>query len=1016
MKQKLLIFFLFGLFALQSAFAQTRKITGTVKGSDDGLPLPGVSVMIQGTRIGTQTNAQGDYSIVLPNSSATGLTFTYIGYASKTIQIGSSNVVNTTLSSDSKSLNEVIVSSYGVSQTKREVGGSISKINSSEFANQPIASLQTALQGRAAGVSVIANNGIPGGAINVRIRGLGSFTGNGQPLYVVDGVQLSGETFTGFTQTNTLAGINPSDIETIEVLKDAASSSIYGAQGANGVVLITTKKGKAGKTNFNFNYYQGRQSVIKTFDVLNTQDFYNVRLEALTNANPTATATAIRNAALGNIGLPTTATDADIAAAPTTNWQDYAFKTGIVQNFEAAANGGSDKTTFYTSATYQDFATIITKADFKRGTFKMNVDHKASDKLSFNTNLNLSSVGQKGPFAVSGSFLGSPAFAASTILPSNPIFNADGTYYGLPGSGQSFIGVLNQNIVAVNEYNTNNTQTNQLIGSFTANYNITPSLQFKSFYSMDYRSLNAKSFRDPRTNDAFAVRGSVETFNDNRTNFQTTQSLNYNKAFNQDNKLSGLVAFEYRSVNSQQIYLYGTGVPSPAFQNAGATAVPVDIDQTYTGYKTLSYFGRLQYTFKQRYSVSGNIRYQGNSKFGDTNKFGLFGGLTGAWTISEEPFLKNVSWIDDLKLRATAGSAGIDNIGNFASLALYGTGPLYNGASGIAFTQLANPGLKWERSTQYDLGLDWSLFKNRVSGNFSYYLKRNTNLLLDQPISSLTGFTSVSSNVGTIENSGPEVEITTVNFQTKGGFRWSTDFNFTYTKNRITKLYNDLQILPSDFNTRVGYARGSIFTFPYAGVSPATGRPMWYDINNNITYSPTAADRRYIGSGLLPKYTGGITNNFSYKGFDLSGLIQYQYGQIATDSQVGFLYENGRRLINVVEDVYNRRWMTPGQITDVARPYDGGSEPQGIASTSGSRLLFKTDYIRLKQAQIGYNFAAKMLKKYKINTLRAYVQGTNLFTITKYPGYDPEYFDPTNANAGAIPQSKNVTFGIQLAL
>jgi TonB-linked SusC/RagA family outer membrane protein len=1016
MKKILLILLALCMGVSNYTYAQSRKITGTVTSADDGAPLPGVSVQLTGTTTGTQTNSQGVYSITVPSASGS-LSFTYIGYTSKTVSIGAGNVQNVTLAASSRSLNEVIVSSYGVAQTKREVGGSISRINSNEFANQPIASLQTALQGRASGVTVIANNGIPGGGINVRIRGIGSFNGITSPLYVVDGVQLSGETFSGFTQTNTLAGLNPSDIESIEVLKDAASSSIYGAQGANGVVLITTKKGKAGKTKFNFNYYQGRQSSIKLFDVLNTQEFYQVRYEALANANPTASATAVRNAALGNINLPTTATDADIAAASTTNWQDYAFKTGTVQNFEGAINGGNEKTTFYTSGTYQNFQTIITKADFRRGTFKVNLDHKASDKFSINANLNLSTVGQKGPFSVSGSNLGSPAFAASTILPANPVYNADGTYFGLPGSGQAFTGVLNQNIVAVNDYNVNDTRTNQLIGSFTANYNISPSLQFKSFYSMDYRALTGKSFRDPRTNDAFAVKGSVEAYTDARTNLQTTQTLNYNKAFNQDNKLNALAGFEYRKQINQQLYLYGTGVPSPLFQNAGATAVSVDIDQTFTGYKTLSYFGRLQYTYKQRYSLSGNLRYQGSSRFGLNEKFGFFGGVTGAWTIKEENFMKNVSWVDDLKLRGSIGTAGIDNgIGNFASLALYGTGPLYNGASGIAFNQLANPGLQWEKSTQYELGLDFSLFRNRISGNFTYYVKKNSNLLLNQPVSSITGFTSITGNVGTIKNSGPEVEITTVNIQgrDRNAFRWTTDFNFTYTKNEVTGLYNGLQILPSDVSVRVGSPYGSIFTFPYAGVSPATGRPMWYDVNNNITYSPVAADRRYIGSTLLPKFNGGLTNTFSFQGFDLSGLITYQYGQIASDSQVAFLYENGRRLINVLQDVYDRRWTAPGQITDVARPYDGGSEPQGIASTGGSRTYFKTDFIRLKQAQFGYNFGAKFLSKYKINTLRAYVQATNLVTITKFPGYDPEFYDPANGNAGSIPNSKNITFGVQL--
>ncbi|RYE27275.1 MAG: TonB-dependent receptor [Sphingobacteriaceae bacterium] len=1016
MKQKLLIFFLFGLFALQSALAQTRKITGTVTGSDDRLPLPGVSVQVTGTRTGSQTNAQGSYTVTVP-IDAKSLTFTYIGYSSKTVQLGNQTTINLTLTSDNKALSEVVVTGYGITQKKSEIGGAISTINGSEFANQPIASLQTALQGRAAGVVVTANNGIPGGAINVRIRGVGSFSGSTQPLYVVDGVQLSGDSFGGFTQSNSLAGINSSDIESIEVLKDAASTSIYGSSGANGVIIITTKKGKAGKTKLNFNYYTGRSSTIKTFDVLNTQEYIQMRTEAYQNANPLVAATAIRNAVLGEIGQPTTLNNEQVAALPTYDWQKQAFHTGLVSDYELSANGGSDKTTFYVSGAYNIQSAVITKSDFRRGTFKVNLDHKVNDKLSFNGNINLSTFTQKAPFAISGSFLGSPAFSSSLILPSNPIYNADGTYYGLQGSGQTFYGILNNNIVATNEYNKSNQATNQLIGSFSANYNILPALQFRSFYSMDYRTIDGQNYSDPRTNDAYSIKGSKNAFNDNRANILTDQILSYNKTFNEDHKVSALVAFEYRQQQSHQIGAYATGLP-PGYTNLSAAAVPTTTYESYTGFKTLSYFTKEQYTYKNKYSLGASIRYQGSSRFGSNNQFGWFPGLSLAWTFSQENFLKDVSWIEDLKFRASTGSAGNDNpIGNFDARSLFSAGYIYAGSPGEAPVSLANPNLKWEKSTDYNLGIDYSLFKNRISGSFGVYLKRSTNLLLAQPVISTSGYGSVTTNVGAMDNKGIEAEITTVNFQTKGGFRWSSDFNFSVNQNTVKKLYNDLQILPSNLSVRVGWDYGSIYTYKYAGVNPATGRSMWYDGNGNTTYAVNASTDRYNIGTTLPKFTGGFTNTFSYKGFDLNVLLQYQYGQKAYDSQIAFLYEDGRRSFNTLQSVYDSRWTTPGQLTDISRPYNGGSEAQSSAATTASSFLyFKTDYIRMKEAQVGYTVPAKLLSRIKINSLRVYAQATNLFTITKFPGYDPEYYDTTNNNAGAIPTSKNVTFGVQLGL
>ena len=1005
MKQKLLSIFLVCVMLAGASFAQDKRITGKVTAREDGLPLPGVSVKVSGTTIGTQTDANGNYALNIP-ATGKSLEFSFIGFSTQLTSIGTKSIINVGLDVDAKQLSEVVVTGYVVQQ-KREVGGSIAKVTGDQFENQPIASFEKALQGRAAGVQVQANNGVPGGAINVQIRGLNSFSGGSQPLYVVDGVQLNGATFGGYTQTNTLAGINPNDIESIEVLKDAASSAIYGAQGANGVVLITTKKGKAGKTVFKANIYTGLVQPLKYIDGLNTQEYIALRREALQNSSPRNTPGATRDAILAEIGQPTTLTDAEIAALPTYDWQKEAFRDGKVQNYEISASGGNAKTTFYTSGSYNTQEGTVTKVDFKRAAFKASLDHNATEKLSISTNLNLSNFVQKTPsLGLDGSSLGSPAFSASLLPPAIPIYNADGSY------NRIVPGILNQNIILVNDYNSGDQKTNQLIGSVSATYKFTKELSFKTFGSVEYASIAGQSYRDPRTPDGATFNGLGQAFNNQRSNIQTTQTLTYAKTFNQVHKFNTFVGFEYRYDNSSTITAQGTNYPSYLFRNISAAGTPYGVNQTFTGYKQLSYLGRAQYNYKDKYIVNANFRYAGSSRFGSDNLFGFFPGVTFAWNASEESFLKNVNWVNNVKFRASYGQTGRDaGIGNFASRSLYSSGPVYANVSGIFPDNLANPSLAWEKVTGLDLGIDFSLFKDRLSGSFGVFQNDNDNLLLNQPLLSTTGFTSIASNVGSIRAKGIEVELTTQNFNTKGGFKWSTSFNFTWTNNKVQSLYDGLQILPSNVSIRVGSPLSAIYTFPYAGVNPATGRGLFYDVNNNLTYLPVAEDRRLVGQSAAP-YFGGLTNNFSYKGFDADILLQYQYGQRLTDGQENFLREIGRRQFNTYREAYDARWTTPGQLTEIPRAFAGnGTESQGIGRVAGSNISQLTDYIRLRTVQFGYTVPTKFLNKIKVSNLRVYVQGTNLATVTQFNGYDPEF---SATATGIVPQNKNYTFGIQL--
>jgi TonB-dependent starch-binding outer membrane protein SusC len=1015
----------FVLFTLQT-FAQEKTVTGKVTDEKDGSPLPGVSVTIKGTNTGTTTGADGSFKLSIPSSART-LVFSFVNFDNVEISIGNRSNFNVNLTSKDKTLQEVVVVGYQ-QRKKRDEGGAISSVKGKEIANLPNASVDRALQGRAPGVLVQATNGIPGGAINVRIRGTGSYLAGNDPLYIVDGVQLNTRADGNFTQNNPLAFLNPNDIESIDVLKDAASAAIYGAQASNGVVIITTKKGKAGKTKFNLNAYYGSTRPIKKFDVLNTQEYINARSLAFFNQNRnTNTAYTFLQAQQATLGELSNATgvgsatinafsqkqvDSMITALPTNDWQDLALQNGIVQNYDLNMSGGNDKTTFYLGASYSFQSTIINKVDFKRYALNSDITHKVNDKLSVTSKVNLSSFEQQLPFGTSGSFLGSPIFSSSLILPVNPVRNPDKTFFGLPSNGQALAGILNQNVIAVNEFNSGYQRTNILLGSITADYKITNWLNFRSFYGMDYRLVQGNLYRDPRTNDGFGVRGRGTVESDWNTNFLTTQTLNFNKSFGK-NKVDGLVGGEFRRDIRESIGAAGIGFPSFQYTTIDAAATAESVSQFWTGYKRAGYFGRLNYSYDSRYSLSFILRRDGSSRFGNNFRFGWFPGVIGSWNIDNESFMQNVNWISTLRLRGSFGQTGNDQIGNFDPLSLLGGGSQYNQSAGINYTQLGNPDLRWEKNQTTNIGLDYGFLSNRITGSVELYERLTKDMLLPRPVSWQNGVSSFTQNVATLSNKGVELGLNAEIFRPKisDGFRWNVNLNFAFNFNNVKKLYDGLEQLPGDPSLRVGRSINSVFTQVYAGVNPATGRPMWVDTFGNRTYTPQVRDRRYIGDTEADHW-GGLTNTFSYKGFSLDVLFTYQYGVLQTDGQVNFMLENANRTFNTLQFAYDKRWQNPGDVTSYPRLYNGGAESAGINHVSGSsRLWKKADFIRMRDARLSYDFSQGLLRKLKLNSCRLYVQGQNLFTYADWWGYDPEF---TGTSTGIIPQTKNYNFGIQL--
>ena len=1021
MRKQLLSLLLALVFGVQ-AFAQDQTVSGKVTSADDGTPLPGVSIAVKGTSKGTTTDASGVYKITVPANAT--LTLSFIGFITQQVAVGNRTIIDLQLASDAQELSEAVVVGYGT-QSRRTLTGSQVSIKGSDIATMPTNSFDRALQGRAAGVQILGANGVPGGAVQVRVRGVGTIKGGTDPLYVVDGVQINAvSNSAAFTSTNPLSYLNPNDIESIEVLKDAASAAIYGAAAANGVVLITTKKGKSGVTKINFDYYTGYVEPTKYLDVLNTQEWIKVRNEALINQSPTIEPGAALKTTLGAIRLDPNLTTDQVAALPTYDWQRESYVSGKTSNYNVSLSGGSEKSTFYLSGSYSSADANVRNIDYKGGNINAKISNKITSRLSIDNSINLSSFLQRGQFGGpnGGSFLGSPTFSAPLILPNNPIFKDDGTYFGTAADG-GIAGILNQNVLLVSDLNKIQTRANQVVASTILTYKILKNLSFRPSASVDYRFIKGFNFQDPRTADAFNVKGRISDQNAENINVIFNAVVNYDKQIAKHN-ITALAGAEYRRDQSENTQQTAEGIPTPQFTVASAAANPITTFASWTAFKKAGVFGRIGYDYDGKYLLGLTARYDGSSRFGANNQWGFFPGISAGWDISQESFLKGNAYVNQLKFRASYGTLGSDQIGNFDSRGLFGGGFNYNGVSGIAPNQLSNPNLRWEQNVTTNFALDYGLFNNRVQGSVEYFIRTSKDLILDKPVTWLSGYSTISENVGELKNNGLEFDIKTVNIDKSGknrGFKWVTSFNFTQIDNKVTKLYDTLTTLPGravDSWIKIGQPVNSIYVAEYAGVNPATGRAMWYDNKQNIIYrlagNPDSYSK-FLGS-QIPKYYGGFTNTFSMKGFDLEVFFNYEFGRTVFNNQSAFMAENGGRLFNTQRYIYDNRWTTPGQITTVPRPFNGNTELLGSGITAGSRFYEDASFVRLKTLTLGYNFPSALLSRVKIARARLYVQGYNLRTWSKWTGFDSEFVNLGSGNNGTVPQPRTITFGLQLGL
>ncbi|RYE26776.1 MAG: TonB-dependent receptor [Sphingobacteriaceae bacterium] len=1039
MKKILLNFLLVLLLIGSKANAQTRTVTGLVISSDDKQPIAGVSISVRGTTTGTQTGADGRYSINVSAGSNT-LTYTFIGFATQ--QASVKPVVNISLVPIQSTLTEVVVVGYGT-QLRKDVTGSQSSVRGSDFTDRAIPSFDKDLAGRATGVQVINPSGLLGQPAQIRIRGTNSISSGAGPLYVVDGVPVpvsNTNDVGGFTSANPLADINPNDIESLEILKDGASTAIYGSRAANGVVLINTKKGKAGRTTFNYDGYYATAKSSKRFDLLNADQFIQIANERLVAAGNAAQAFATPDGSGGFVN---------------TNWQDYVFKRASQQNHNISASGGTDKGQYFFSLGYSDQKGIVIANSLKRISLRANLNQRVNKVLSFGLTTGLTYQDNKGPLT-GGNSLSGDIYGTIRMLPNVTVYNpADPTGYNINpldrrqlGLGSNTLALSDNtpNQVFVLEQNLRRSETYRILSNAYVQLDLAPGLKFRTILGIDGQFIDDYNYTDPRTGDGFGSNGAISQAFTPQTSFDLQNILNYTKSFNQTHNLDVTLVNEFQKSRTS-FYQASVSNLSDIFFRENITSNTF-VTPTVAGgltYRSIeSYVGRVNYNYKNRYYIGGSLRADKLSNLPIANRTGYFPGGSAAYRISEEPFFKaakGLSFISDLRFRGSFANVGNVDIGSFPYLGTYNAAA-YGGQSGIGFNNTGNPELRWEKQEKTDIGIDLGLFGGRFNLTTAYYIQNSKDLILAAPTPPSLGVpgNAINRNIGAVRNNGLEIQLSGDIIKNKD-FSWNSTVNFSTSYNKVLQLVDGQDISVtlnnSTFNViRVGEPLRALYGYQYAGVNSANGNPLYVKANgqiiqgnvNNSSYSLydssnpgvlgaastlSITDRKILGN-VLPTYFGGFNNSINYKNFDLNVFLRFSGGnKIYNRSRVDQLNQN---FVNNSTEILGR-WVNTANPGDgqTPRQYFANSTFVNLDSQAYTRFVENGDFVRLQNVLLGYNFPAAVTKALQISRLRIYTSAQNIFVITKYKGLDPE----TNTGGYGVdfngnPQQRTFTFGINV--
>lgn len=998
-------------FLLAQLSLNAQTIVGKVTDAANQ-PLPNVSVVVKGTKIGTATAADGTYKIEAGQGKT--VVFSSLGYGTKEAVV-KGTALNVSLNkSDTRNLDEVVVVGYGT-KIKKDLTGNIAKVKGSDVQGMPVTNLNQALQGRAAGVFVETNNGKLGEGVKVRIRGSGSISASNAPLYVVDGIPISTDAISG----NAIADINFNDVESFDILKDASAAAIYGSRAANGVVLITTKKGKAGKTSFQVNTQFGLNSPTRYRGFLDAKEYVELLREAAINSDklegtdPTDPAQYVGSyLQFAERRLTRYSGWSDWKKLETnTNWEKLAFNDRAATSaLDVSASGGNDKTKFYISLGNINQTGILIGNSLKRISARINLEQSVTEKFKLGFNLSLTQT-KTGRVADDNEF--STPMQIVALAPITPFKDKSGNVYNSPTT------TYQNPYVDFTDGKFNSTSFRN-IGNIFGQYNFNSSLFFRSELGIDLQNQNDDQYYGPNTTFGNGTNGYGESGWFRGLTYNTNNYFSYKKKIKGVHDLDAVLGMSFQEYNISVANVYGEQFPTQQLQKLASSGLIKGGSSSESASAFLSYFSRVNYKFDNKYLLSLSGRIDGSSVFGNDRRYGFFPSVSAGWILTEEDFLRNSNTLSFLKLRGSWGLTGnADGFGNFASRGLWG-GIAYNGTGGLASTQLANPDLRWEKSNQVDIGLDFGLLQNRISGEIDYYVRNTNDLIYNVPVPGNTGFSSKTVNVGSMENKGFEFVLNTDNIVQKD-FRWSTSLNLSTNRNRITKLDGEQKLLPGNdgrfMNSLiVGEAIGVFYGPKFAGADPANGDALYYKQDGKSTTNDYNEAGNFLVGNPNPKFIGGVTNTFSYKGIEISFLFQGVFGNQIMNGAGGFMSASFDWFDNQTRDQLNR-WQKPGDITNVPQLRLAG----GNGISASSRYIENGDYVRLKNLTVAYNLNSALLKRLKLNSARLYLTGVNLLTFTKYSGWDPEVntdYRAGNRNQGsdfyAAPQVKNISLGLNV--
>ncbi|MEH0153865.1 TonB-dependent receptor [Limibacter armeniacum] len=963
-----------------AAFAQDRTITGNV--SEAGEPLPGVTVLLKGTTTGTITDFEGNYTIKVPSNESV-LIFRFLGYQTQEIVAGAQSAINVSLVVDAEELEEVEVVGY----TKKDVSSSTPTVENVTDITAP--NMATAMQGKAAGINITPPSGQPGAKANIRIRGVGSISAGTDPLYVIDGVIMSSDDGIAANQQqqrDPLASISPEDIQDIKILKDAAATALYGARAANGVILVTTKRGSSGKPTITFSTRQGISRLNKgNLEYANGKEFAEFHGEEWNGTD--------------------------------TDWIDKAFRDGYTQSYDVSMSGGNDQTKYYASAGYYNQEGILIGSGFERYSLRMNLDQKVSDRVNVSLNTSLSQIDQLD--ASNGNLYSSPLLGSYLQAPTVSPYDEDGNPRALLNDGAVQANFLHDTPL-------NSRKTKSLNGVLDGKINVllTDWLTASNTTALRFENADYTYFSNPSSYDGRSTNGSLVESHLTNSTLTSTSLLNFDKTFGGVHEVSGILGYEYQENNRSLTSMEGTQFPD-GLSNMDQAAQISSIGGSKTSYKYLSYLSQVAYNYDGKYYASASFRRDGSSKFSKENQYGNFWSVGGSWFISREDFMMD-SPLTLAKIRASYGTTGNANIGDFEARGLYGY-DAYNKLPAAYYEQLENEDLTWEIRHKFNAGFDVS-YKDVITLNADFYVENSKDLLLEAPLQSTTGFSIIRRNVGEVQNKGVELQLSTNNL--KGEFEWNTAFNIAFNKNKVLKLDDDQSSVVDGIH--IIEEGKSIYTFylrEFAGANPANGESSWYVNNPDLTEQEVnkmlESDEYYMRDGrlatsnfgsakrvdsgsALPDFTGGLTNNFKYKNFDLSIFMTFSVGGKIYNGTKRFteLFDGAVSGYAITKESLGERWEQPGDMTYLPA-YGTGS-----STYHSDRILEDGSYLSLRNITLGYTVPSSLAEKLHLTNIRLFASAQNLFTISDYSGYSPVTVDADGYNFFEYPEGRMFTGGV----